>query len=885
LRKAASAPATDFPAAGARSAAAAEPAPARASRRRATRLATDPARLRAAAARLDRATMFGKRVTAVARSLLCLALGGLAAAHVPHDVVHGVAVSPAFAQDGLLLAWCQLLDRNLLARSTDGGRSWLLLGHVLLAESPHGIVFSPDFAQDATVYIATSRRVWRSVDGGLHWSPSSAGLDSDEVHDLAISPTFAADGLLLAASADGAWISHDRGESWTPSGAGLTELDLGAVACGLPPSSGAPAVLYAGNKRVHRSLDGGASWQPLVSFAKPLARLVAPAEPALPKLLLGCFGRNGGGLVSSLDGGESFAPLNTGLTDLNVNDVALAVDGRLFCATEKSAFRAASLGAAWTPCTNGFDELSSQTSSHHYTVAVSPALPQDGRVWIAAWEGLYDSHDAGDDWFEDEVYNHLGNTRVSFSPGWPADRSIVLGNFGDGALFGEFPSAPTSGLGGATSLRVGREPQLSSAAGALPSPGAPQGWSPKWRASGKGISQLCIDTHALSPGFAQDDTLFTGGTGLWRSLDRGHSWTTLKLPGFLAYDVAVTPQFASDRKLFLGSCGTGLFLSQDAGDTWTALRGGAPPDLETTRLAISPQWAQDHTLFSGSREQGVWRSTDGGQSWSELATLPAGTSRVVALSPDFGSDGLVVVGLREQGLWLSHDGGASFARVSAGLPTPGWPEGDALTVESVVFSPAFAHDRTAFLSTLEHGAFRSIDGGESWTAIGHGLSAAATRELAISPDFAQDRRLLLATWDWVWSSEDAGDSWQRLPGLLRTDDGYHGVHHDGAWNIVKSQQVFGAGWHKSWLVGDVTWIEFFGRRASFFALPQPGGATALIELDGVQVAAVPLAAPVLQASEEVWSQEFPQNGWHLLRVLHGGAAGTVLASDGFEFRF
>src|SRR5882672_1608061 len=125
--------------------------------------------------------------------LALLSLADLAAAHVPHDVVEGVAVSPAFPQDHVLLGWFTLLDHRLLGRSDDAGRSWLLYGHAALAEGALRIVFSPGFAGDATVYLLTEQSVWRSTDGGLHWSVAGDGFGGAELRDLAVSPAFETD--------------------------------------------------------------------------------------------------------------------------------------------------------------------------------------------------------------------------------------------------------------------------------------------------------------------------------------------------------------------------------------------------------------------------------------------------------------------------------------------------------------------------------------------------------------------------------------------------------------------------------------------------------------------------------------------------------------------
>ena len=139
-----------------------------------------------------------------------------------------------------------------------------------------------------------------------------------------------------------------------------------------------------------------------------------------------------------------------------------------------------------------------------------------------------------------------------------------------------------------------------------------------------------------------------------------------------------------------------------------------------TSLAISPQYATDHTLFAGS-VGGLQETRDAGATWTRVtvpAALETGKIEAVAVSPDFARRRNVVGQRRGRRAVRSTDRGATWS-----------PTGESLlrkdlvisnfyhaTAEPLVFSPAFALDRTVFGfdgTTL----VRSTDAGATWTTM------------------------------------------------------------------------------------------------------------------------------------------------------------------------
>ena len=76
-------------------------------------------------------------------------------------------------------------------------------------------------------------------------------------------------------------------------------------------------------------------------------------------------------------------------------------------------------------------------------------------------------------------------------------------------------------------------------------------------------------------------------------------------------DIAISPCFANDG-LILTAINGGVARSDDGGATWTAQAMRMPAPLVTC-LALSPAFASDRRVFAGTYEDGMFCSDDAGQ--------------------------------------------------------------------------------------------------------------------------------------------------------------------------------------------------------------------------------------------------------------------------------
>ncbi|MCL6106077.1 MAG: glycoside hydrolase [Actinobacteria bacterium] len=90
------------------------------------------------------------------------------------------------------------------------------------------------------------------------------------------------------------------------------------------------------------------------------------------------------------------------------------------------------------------------------------------------------------------------------------------------------------------------------------------------------------------------------------------------------------------------------------------------------------------------------------------------------------------------------------------LDNPGW-------ANDIVFSPGFATDHTVFVPTGNGGVFKSVDGGNTWAAMG-GLGTSRISSLAVSPDYDHDQTVFITNWSngQAEKSTDGGNTFSEL---------------------------------------------------------------------------------------------------------------------------
>jgi photosystem II stability/assembly factor-like uncharacterized protein len=211
-----------------------------------------------------------------------------------------------------------------IALSDDGGRAWRIT-----ASRPGSVLtlaFVPHAAGEALVAGLHRDGVARLADDGERWTPANAGLQARLLLGLAFSPAFEVDQTLFAAGPDdGVLVSTDGGRTWNPHLDGPDDPPVFGVAPS--PEYARDRTLFAATATgVHRSKDGGASWQAAPTGAEPgVAQAVITGPPVSngtwPVLAVLANGR----LLQSDDRGESWRSLGEPMPGAKAEIVSLAL--------------------------------------------------------------------------------------------------------------------------------------------------------------------------------------------------------------------------------------------------------------------------------------------------------------------------------------------------------------------------------------------------------------------------------------------------------------------------------------------------------------------------------------------------------------------------------
>lgn len=187
-----------------------------------------------------------------------------------------------------------------------------------------------------------------------------------------------------------------------------------------------------------------------------------------------------------------------------------------------------------------------------------------------------------------------------------------------------------------------------------------------------------------------------------------------------------------------------LFRSFDRGDTWTAISEDLTTNPEQgdvpfgTITAISESPKRFGVLYAGTDDGKVWGTRDAGITWSDLtAGLAPGrwVTRVVASAHDEGTVYVSQNGYRDDDfapyVFRSTDYGRTWESLAAGLPA-----------EPVNTVREDAKGKNLLYVGTDAGAFVSLDRGQAWTALLGGLPHVPVHDLAVHP---REGDLVLAT--------------------------------------------------------------------------------------------------------------------------------------------
>jgi uncharacterized protein (TIGR03437 family) len=222
----------------------------------------------------------------------------------------------------------------------------------------------------------------------------------------------------------------------------------------------------------------------------------------------------------------------------------------------------------------------------------------------------------------------------------------------------------------------------------------------------------------------------------------GTAWTNIGPSPAAVEAIAVDPQ--GTGTIFMGSIAGGVRKSVDSGITWSAINSGLTTSIV---LALAIDAAGPKTVYAGASGN-LFKTSDGGATWQNI---PAITGAIISVAADPHRSGVVYAGvfsnLANGSIRKSIDGGVTWTTV---FPTTA-------AIYSITIDPE--NSDILYAPTVGHGAFKSTDGGQHWTAMTT-LTPQAIWTLALDP--ANSQVVYAGTdQDGIWKSNDAGNTWQQ----------------------------------------------------------------------------------------------------------------------------
>ena len=615
-----------------------------------------------------------------------------------------------------------------LHRSTDGGRSWRLVGDGVAGFPVACVAFAPEYPKETVIFVGGAPgAVIFSSDGGASWDSRPLDFPDVTVNVLAVSPSFSEDGVVIAGTLeDGVYRSTTGGRHWKTASFGLRDLAIWDLAMSPAWDVDGTAFAIAGD-RFYRTTNAARAWKERGEGLEELAPQTVGISPCFAvdnTLFLGTEGR---GVWRSLDRGGSWQPtLHTEGTIVNCLTFSgtYEEDHTLYAGTARhGVLLSRDGGATWERV--GGPELP--------VLALAEVTSGRKRFLLAS------------------VQNQ-GVLRLDVGPDGeePAQRKMAWEWSGEGLAAHLLTKMAVPADPSATSvLFAAGEPGL-----LLRSDDAGEGWRRLGAGVLLGTGVRCL---AVSPAFAGDGLVLVGSDStILRSSDGGTSWDTAALEQVSGDICAIvfSPASLEDQAVWACTTSHRLLRSLDRGRTWTALETPFAGQ-QMTSLALAPGSAGEPTVLVSTSAPGrrgtvfrLWRSTDDGQRWSQVWEQTRAAPWTVLAVPegDVGprepSDQVFMAAGNELFCPLADEGDAWVARRL--------PDDVAHVLSLAVISET--GDRRAVIAGTSRGVFVSRDDGQNWQQPSGGPDRQPIVALAPSPNFAIDRI--------VWVLAAGGDLWQ-----------------------------------------------------------------------------------------------------------------------------
>ena len=627
-----------------------------------------------------------------------------------------------------------------IQRSENRGHTWTNLtdhlpvstfGDIALAPSNPRIIYAGTGEQNNRQSTSWGNGVYRSDDGGDTWR--HLGLDNTRhIGEVQVHPTnpdivwVAALGNLWAPSEDrGVYRSTDGGNSWDK----VLYVDEFTGAVDLVVDASNPMNVYAGmyqrqrrafgfngggpGSGLYKSTDGGTTWTEMTNGIPTgdkgrIGLAISASNPQVVMALIESGDRAATGTYRSEDGGATWARMS-GNNGRPMYYSHIYVDPTNDMRIYTMATNAAVSEDGGRTFTSVADDPTYDVGVHldHHTMWINPSDPN--HYYMAGDGGLHETYDGGLNFRK--INNYVASQAYAIGVDMRTPYRVYTGLQDNHSFAAPNENRRWAGIINDDWQQVGFSDGMY--------------WQPNWfdttQAYGSSWAGNYFRTDTRTgdilgitpqeePGenyrwdFASPmmasrhnpDVVYVGAQYLFRSNDRGSSWTktadlsrgidpdTMTIMGVAVGDITISANDGvsgfgtivtmsespiDPAILWVGLDDGNIQVSQNGGASWTEVSGnlpGAPAGAQVSRVAAShaapgTAWAAVDAHRDGDFAPYIYRTTDFGQSWSAVhAGLPSGSVLSLAEHPD---NTAVIFAGTEHALFVSTNTGQSWARV------------------------------------------------------------------------------------------------------------------------------------------------------------------------------------------------------------------------------
>ncbi len=643
---------------------------------------------------------------------------------------------------------------------------------------------------------AAAGGVWKSTDAGAHWTPIFDSVPNASIGAIAVAPSDhkviyvgTGEGALRGdiTWGDGVWRSADAGKTWTHMGLSDTR-QIGALIVD-PANPDIVLVAAEGHafgpnaeRGVFRSADGGKTWTKVLYKDENTGAVDVTFDPGNPRIVYAALwqvrrqpwgfssGGEGSGLYRSEDGGLTWTQLKgAGLPEGILGRIDVSVSKadpkRIYAmieAKEGGLYRSDDAGAHWTRVSDDgrirqrawyFSKIYADPKSVDTVYALNTGMLKStdgGKTWALTSAPHGDHHAL---WIDPSDPNDLinasdGGASVTLDGGktWSSEMNQPTAQFYHVAVDNRFPYW----------IYGAQQDNSNLAAASFSDDGAlgPRDWYP----AGGGDSGFVVpDPRDADIIYSDAENTYGRYVKSREQVENISPWP-VDNSGHAAAELAHRFNWTSPLMLsphdpdVIYAASEVVWKSTDHGHSWAIISPDLTRDDKSKQQASGGPLTKDITsveyydtiftlaespkakglLWAGSDDGLVHLTRDDGAHWSDVTPkdLPAwSTVSMVEPSP-FSADGAYLAVDRHKlddikpYAWKTADGGATWTSIAAGLP-------DGAVVHAVREDP----QRPGLLfAGTEMGVFVSFDDGGHWQSLQLDLPATPIHDLLIKGD-------------------------------------------------------------------------------------------------------------------------------------------------------